>query len=133
MHATTTQEKIKTGGLCHLAIDVSDMDRSLKFYMDMFDMNIIHRTDHFIHVQTAGAKDNIFLFKADGPVSPKAGGMTHMHFGFRIDDKNFEKALEYIKRNNIKVHPNPARGTGRFIYIEDPDGYVIQLEPGDCD
>ena len=132
MHATTTEEKIKTGGLCHIAIDVSDMDRSLKFYTDMFDMKIVGRTDHYIHVRTAGAHDNIFLFKADGAVNPKGCGLTHMHFGFKIDDKNFDRAMEYIKRNNVKIHPNPARGTGRFVYIEDPDGYVIQLEPGDC-
>jgi hypothetical protein len=31
------------------------------------------------------------------------------------------------------VHHNPHRAPGRFVYIEDPDGYVIQLEPGDCD
>ncbi len=133
MHATTTQEKVKTGGLCHIAIDVSDLDRSLNFYNDMFDMNIVGRSDRYVHIQTAGAHDSIFLFKADGPVSPGECGLTHMHFGFRIDDKNFEKALEYIKRNNVKVHHNPARGTGHFVYIEDPDGYVIQLEPGDCD
>lgn len=133
MHATTTQEKVKTGGLCHIAIDVSDLDGSLKFYTDMFDMNIVGRSDRYVHLQTAGARDSIFLFKADGPVSPRECGLTHMHFGFRIDDTNFEKALEYIKRNNVRVHHNPARGTGYFIYIEDPDGYVIQLEPGDCD
>ena len=26
-------------------------------------------------------------------------------------------------------HQNPEREAGKFIYIEDPDGYVIQLEP----
>jgi catechol 2,3-dioxygenase-like lactoylglutathione lyase family enzyme len=62
--------------------------------------------------------------------------MTHFHFGFRIDDANFDKALDYIKKNDIKIHPNPRRAPGRFVYIEDPDGYVIQLEPaetpGEC-
>jgi len=133
MHATSTLEKVKTGGLCHIAVDVSDLNRSLKFYADMFDVDIVERNDSYVHLQTAGARDSIFLFKADGAVSPAECGMTHMHFGFRIDEKNFEKALEYIKRNNVKVHHNPARGTGHFVYIEDPDGYVIQLEPGDCD
>lgn len=133
MHAMTTKEKVKTRGLCHIAIDVNDLDRSLKFYTDMFDMNIIGCSDRYIHLQTAGAHDSIFLFKADRPVNPMECGMTHMHFGFRIDETNFEKALDYIKRNNVRVHHNPARGTGHFIYIEDPDGYVVQLEPGDCD
>jgi len=133
LHATTTREKVKTRGLCHIAIDVTDVGRSTKFYRDMFDMDIVGSTGKYVHLQTPGGHDSLFLFKADGKVDLKAGGLTHMHFGFRIDDDNFDRAMEYIKRNNIKVHPNPARGEGRFVYIEDPDGYVIQLEPGDCD
>ena len=27
------------------------------------------------------------------------------------------------------IHPDPDRGAGKFIYIEDPDDFVIQLEP----
>ncbi len=131
LHATATRQRIKTGGLCHIAIDVSDLARSVKFYTDMFAMDILSRSSRLVHLRSAGADDSFFLFQADGPVSPKAGGMTHSHFGFRIDDRNFDKALDYIKKNGIKIHPNPARGIGRFIYFEDPDGYVIQLEPRD--
>jgi catechol 2,3-dioxygenase-like lactoylglutathione lyase family enzyme len=135
LHATITQERVKTGGLCHIAIDVSDLDRSAKFYTDMFDMDVVSRSDRIVHLRSSGADDSFFLFKADGPVNPGACGMAHSHFGFRIDDRNFDRAMDYIKNNNIKIHPNPARGTGRFIYFEDPDGYVIQLEPreeGSC-
>jgi catechol 2,3-dioxygenase-like lactoylglutathione lyase family enzyme len=129
MHARTTHDKIKTGGLCHIAIDVSDLDASITFYIDMFEMDIVSRSDKIAHLKTSGKDDSFFLFQADGKVNPKACGMTHAHFGFKIDDQNFEKALAYIKKNEIKIHHNPARGTGKFVYIEDPDGYVIQLEP----
>lgn len=129
MHATTAQERIKTGGLCHIAIDVSDLGRSTDFYTGLFAMDVISRSDLIVHLKTSAADDSFFLFQADGPVSPEACGMRHMHFGFRISEENFERALDYIKRNDIKIHPNPARGPGRYIYIEDPDGYVIQLEP----
>ncbi len=122
-------EKVKTGGLCHIAIDVNDLDRSAKFYTDMFDMDVAGRSDRIVHLKTRGADDSFFLFKADGRVDPQRCGLTHMHFGFRIDERNFEKALDYIKRNNVRVHPNPARGPGHYVYFEDPDGYVIQLEP----
>lgn len=129
------EERIATGGLCHIAIDVSDVERSTTFYTDMFTMNVVSRSNRIVHLKTSGADDSLFLFKADGPVNPRGCGMIHSHFGLRIDDRNFDKALEYIKENDIKVHPNPNREAGKFIYIEDPDGYVIQLEPreeGEC-
>lgn len=100
--------------------------------MDMFAMEVLERTERYIQLRTKGAHDSFFLFKSDGFVDPRGCGMKQMHFGFRIDDKNFDKALEYIKKHNIKIHHNPSRQPGRFVYIEDPDGYVVQLEPGDC-
>ncbi|WP_174590511.1 VOC family protein [Methanocella conradii] len=133
MHTVIAGEKVNTMGLCHIAIDVSDIERSLKFYTEMFDMDVLDRTDRFIHLRTHGGHDSFFLFRADGPVNPRKGGLTYMHFGFKVDDENFEKALEYINKHDVKVHPNPARGPGRYVYIEDPDGYVIQLEPGTCE
>jgi catechol 2,3-dioxygenase-like lactoylglutathione lyase family enzyme len=132
MHATEIRGKVKTAGLCHVAIDVSDLGRSVRFYTSMFDMEIVGRSDRVVHLKSADATDSFFLFKADGPVSPRGCGLTHFHFGFRIDDKNFDRALAYIRDNNINIHHNPNRTPGRFVYIEDPDGYVIQLEPGDC-
>ncbi len=131
MQATETQGRIKTGGLCHVAIDVSDLERSTQFYMSMFDMEIVGRSDRIVHMRTSGGNDSFFLFQADSPVNSQGCGMKHAHFGFSIDDANFDRALDYIKRNNVKIHPNPHRTPGRFVYIEDPDGYVIQLEPGE--
>jgi catechol 2,3-dioxygenase-like lactoylglutathione lyase family enzyme len=132
MQATTTRERVKTGGLCHVAIDVTDLERSLKFYTDLFDMNVGERTDRYIQLKTAGAKDSFFLFKAEGPVNPHGCGLKNFHFGFRIDENNYERAMDYIHKNNIKIYHNPNRAPGHYVYIEDPDGYVIQLEPGDC-
>lgn len=132
MQAATAQGKIQTGGLCHIAIDVSDLDRSTRFYMNMFNLEIVSSNENVVHMKTSGACDSFFLFRANGPVSPRSCGLAQFHFGFRIDDRNFEKAMDYIKRNNIKIHHNPHRPPGRFVYIEDPDGYVVQLEPGDC-
>lgn len=132
MQSTEAQERVVTGGLCHVAIDVSDLERSLKFYTDMFNLEVISRSESAVQLKTPGARDSFFLFKADAPVNPLGCGQSHAHFGFRIDDHNFDKAMDYIRRNRIKVHPNPRRAPGRFVYIEDPDGHVIQLEPGDC-
>ena len=98
MHATATQEKISTGGLCHIAIDVTDPGKSEKFYTEMFNLEIAGRTDKFIQLKTPGGRDSFFLFKADLPVNLKAGGMTHMHFGFRIDREELRPGAGIYKK-----------------------------------
>jgi len=119
-------------GLCHIAIDVSDLEKSEKFYTGIFDMTTVSRNDRIVHLRTTGARDSLFLFQADGQVKLKSCGLSRFHFGFMIDDDNFNRAMIYIKKNNIRIHQNHERPPGRYVYIEDPDGYVIQLEPGDC-
>ncbi|MGA9141539.1 MAG: VOC family protein [Methanocella sp.] len=123
MQATTTQENIKTMGLFHLAINVTDLDRSVRFYTDMFRIDVLRREEDMAIMHTPGSDDSFVLFRASGPVAPS--GIAH--FGFKVDDHNYDRAMDYAQRNKIPIISNPVRNTGRFLYIEDPDGYVIQI------
>jgi catechol 2,3-dioxygenase-like lactoylglutathione lyase family enzyme len=123
LQATTTQENIKTMGLFHLAINVTDLDRSVRFYTDMFRIDVLRQEEDMAIMHTPGSDDSFVLFRASGPVAPS--GIAH--FGFKVDDHNFDRAMDYVRQKGITVISNPVRNTGRFLYIEDPDGYVVQI------
>jgi catechol 2,3-dioxygenase-like lactoylglutathione lyase family enzyme len=123
LQATTTQENVKTMGLFHLAINVTDMNRSVRFYTDMFRIDVLRQEEDIAILHTPGSDDSFVLFRANGPVAPS--GMAH--FGFKVDDHNFDRAMDYVRQKGITVISNPVRNTGRFLYIEDPDGYVVQI------
>ncbi len=110
-------------GLFHLAINVTDLDRSVRFYTDMFRIDVLRREEDMAIMHTPGSDDSFVLFRASGPVAPS--GIAH--FGFKVDDHNYDRAMDYAQRNKIPIISNPVRNTGRFLYIEDPDGYVIQI------
>lgn len=123
MQVTSTQERVKTSGLFHVAINVEDLDRSVKFYTDLFRIDVLRQDENMAILHTPGSDDSFVLFKAGRTVAPS--GIAH--FGFKVDDRNFDRAMDYVKRNNIRIISNPVRSTGRFLYIEDPDGYVVQI------
>jgi predicted enzyme related to lactoylglutathione lyase len=54
---TSMQERINTGGICHIAIDARDLERSTKFYTDMYTMNIVSRSSRIVQLITSGADD----------------------------------------------------------------------------
>ena len=110
-------------GVFHLAINVTDMDRSSRFYTEMFRIDVLRRKENMAVLHTPGSDDSFVLFRADGPVAPS--GMAH--FGFKVDDHNFDRAMDYVRQKGITIRSNPVRNTGRFLYIEDPDGYVVQI------
>ena len=125
MHAAplTQRERVRTGGLNHLAINVADLDRSIKFYTDMFNMEVLRQNKEMAFLHTGGTHDSLVLFKASGPVTPS--GVAH--FGFAVDDVNFERAKNYIHSNNIPTVSEERTITDRFLFFRDPDGYVIQV------
>ena len=52
---------IKTLGLTHLALTVSDLERSFQFYHDVFGMLAVYREPNFLQAQTPGARDVLVL------------------------------------------------------------------------
>jgi catechol 2,3-dioxygenase-like lactoylglutathione lyase family enzyme len=123
LQATATEGYVKTMGLFHLAINVTDLRKSVDFYTNLFRIDVLREENDMAIMHTPGTDDSFVLFKSNGPVAPS--GIAH--FGFKVDDHNYDRAMDYVERNKIPIISNPQRTTGRFLYIEDPDGYVIQI------
>ncbi len=123
MQVTTTREKVKTDGLFHVAINVTDLDKSVKFYTDLFRIDVLRQDEDMAVLHTPGTDDSFVLFRAAGPVAPS--GIAH--FGFKVDDYNYDRAADYVRQQGITVLSSPVRNAGRFLYLEDPDGYVVQI------
>ncbi|MCD1293526.1 VOC family protein [Methanocella sp. CWC-04] len=124
MQVSSTEEKVKSTGIAHIGILVQDLERSIKFYTGLLDMEVVRRDDDKVFLHTKGTQDSLTLFKTDIPIIP--GGLTH--FGVFVDEDNFQKAMHYIRKNNIKILPNPhRRKPGMYVYIEDPDGYKVEI------
>jgi len=123
LQVTSTQERVKTEGLFHVAINVTDLDRSVKFYTDLFRIDVLRQDEDMAVLHTPGTDDSFVLFRATGLVAPS--GIAH--FGFKVDDHNYDRAMDYVRQKGITILSSPVRNTGRFLYFEDPDGYVVQI------
>lgn len=104
----------------HLAIKTVDPERLAKFYVDVFEMEIVTRTGKGAVFLTDGYL-NVALLQARGDVPP---GLNH--FGFEIDD--MEEITERLEKAGMKgpeVRPNnPPYAEQRAI---DPDGNMFDL------
>jgi len=105
----------------HLAIMTVEPERLAKFYCDVFDMEIINRSE------TGG------VFLSDGYFNialllNRAGQTPNglYHFGFEVDDK--ERIFERLDGAGI---PRPRARPGHISYAEertrDPDGNLIDI------
>ena len=119
---------MKTTGLYHVQIDVSDLERSLAFYTDLLGMEEAFRAGgNLVFLKTPGSNDLLTLHPVDGAVDPAAGGLQHI--GFSISPEDHEAAVAEAKAFGAEVVDisEPGRDRRPYVYIKDPDGYVIEL------
>ena len=119
---------VKTLGLTHLALTVSDLNRSFQFYHDVFGMLAIYREPRFSQAQTPGTQDVLVLEEGEaGDEIGKSGGIKH--FGFRLTDaRDIDKAAKSIAQAGGKILNRGEFVPGEpYVFFEDPDGYEVEV------
>jgi catechol 2,3-dioxygenase-like lactoylglutathione lyase family enzyme len=123
---------IKTTGIVHFTIPVSDIDRSLPFYTDVLGMRLVRRYAHMAFLRSGEDERMVILGKSDAPVNPESGDATHIHHAFQVDADAYDDALAFMRGKGIEIifeedRPSPATIAGRRFYVHDPDRHVIEI------
>ncbi|MFL5500638.1 MAG: VOC family protein [Gemmatimonadaceae bacterium] len=117
---------VKTLGLTHLALTVSDVNRSFQFYHDVFGMLAVYREPHLLQAQTPGAHDVLVLEEGTADVG-KSGGIKH--FGFRLTDaRDIDKAATAVEKAGGTIRDRGEFVPGEpYVFFSDPDGYEAEI------
>jgi catechol 2,3-dioxygenase-like lactoylglutathione lyase family enzyme len=113
----------------HIALKVTDMVRSKKFYQDMLGMEVVWEPDPQ-NVYLSSGCDNIALHEVSQSFATGAVEQQLDHLGFVVATIDRVKQLEEIFRaSGVKiVHPFKVHRDGSAsFYCADPDGIVIQM------
>jgi catechol 2,3-dioxygenase-like lactoylglutathione lyase family enzyme len=121
---------IQTSGLHHIHLVVRDLERSLRFYESVFGMQERFRVGrHMVFLSTPGSDDLITLNQDDAErdQAGRSGGISH--FGFKLQrGSDLDAAAREVERGGGRVVSRGEHAPGvPFVYVSDPDGYVIEL------
>ena len=117
----------------HIAIIVSDYERSREFYEDKLGFQQyreVYRPEQQDHMRMLKQGDLVLeLFvRPDAPkrvTEPEAQGLRHL--AFYVED--IEPAVRWLNAIGIETDPikeDPVNG-GRFTFFRDPDGLPLEL------
>ncbi|MGH9373272.1 MAG: VOC family protein [Vicinamibacterales bacterium] len=117
---------IRTFGLTHLALAVRDVDRSSRFYQDVFGAVEVYREAGFAQLQTPGARD-VLVLQEEPQRAGRSGGVAH--FGFRlISPGDIDLAREAVERAGGTVREQGEFVPGEpYLFALDPDGYELEI------
>jgi lactoylglutathione lyase len=121
--------------MLHTMLRVGDLDKSLAFYCDILGMQLLRRKDYpggeftLAFVGYGDEKDNTVIeLTYNWGVEKYDLGQGYGHIALGVDD--IYGTCDRIKAQGGKVsrEPGPMKhGTTVIAFVEDPDGYKIEL------
>jgi lactoylglutathione lyase len=120
--------------LIHTMIRVLDLDKSLAFYRDAFDMTASHTLDFpdFTLVYLRNDEDDaeIELTYNKGRTEPYTHGTGYGHVAVVVEDLDARHAAITAAGHAplpIKEFKRGDELLARFFFVQDPDGYKIEV------
>jgi lactoylglutathione lyase len=118
----------------HTMIRVLDEGRSVDFYRRAFDLDIADRFDFdtftLVYLRNAEADFEVELTINKDRTEPYAHGDGYGHVAVTVDDLDAEHRRfidQGLAPNPIKEFNRDGSLMARFFFVQDPDGYRIEV------
>lgn len=115
-----------TGGLRHVALNVTDMTACERFYVELLGMEVEWRPDPDNLYLTSGC-DNLALHRA---LALTQTGQRLDHIGFILRTlEDVDAWFEFLRAHQVPVAqpPRTHRDGARSFYCRDPEGNLVQM------
>ena len=122
-----------THGLLELVLEVTDLDRSATFYRDLLGMREVVRWGDDRPALWVALGDHQVLglwprrSGGKGVGIHDSRGGSHVHFAVYVAPGSLERWKERLTAGGVPVEGPIEFGTGSSLFIDDPDGNVVEL------
>jgi catechol 2,3-dioxygenase-like lactoylglutathione lyase family enzyme len=123
---------LKTHGVLHFSLPVTDLDRSRKFYEGLLGMKVVEQSARMVFLQTGD--DYLILAKGIESLKYDSPQSTPVHHAFKVNREDFEPSIDELRKNGVEVFNIEDRNQGVFwgpqAYFLDPDGNKLEIYAG---
>ena len=122
---------MKVTKLLHTRMRVSNLDETIHFYTSVLGLEVLERKTSprgsqlaFLKVPNSDELIELTSFPPSGPVKVQE---DLVHLAFQVE--NLDQTIASLNAKGIKVTDGPTQTSSgsRFIFIDAPDGYEIEL------
>jgi lactoylglutathione lyase len=122
---------MKVKKLLHTRMRVSDLDQAIQFYVNVLGLEVLERKTSprgsqlaFLRVPNSDELIELTSFPPSGPVKVQE---DLVHLAFQVD--SLDETMASLTAKGVKVTDGPTQTSSgsRFIFIDAPDGYEVEL------
>ena len=118
----------------HMMVRVLDLERSIDFYRRAFSLKVADHLDFdgfaLVYLANEETPFEVELTLNKGREEPYRLGDGYGHVAFSVDDLDAEHARlkeAGIAVGDVKAMQHEDRDLPRFFFVQDPDGYKIEV------
>lgn len=122
---------MKVKKLLHTRMRVSDLDETIRFYTAVLGLEVVERKTSprgshlaFLNVPNSDELIELTSFPPSGPVRVQE---DLVHLAFQVD--SLDETITALNAQGVTITDGPTKTSSgsRFIFIDAPDGYEIEL------
>lgn len=116
-------------GLNHFLFSVSDLEKSIKFYQDVFDAKLLVKGRSTAYFDLNGMW---LALNLEQDIPRKEISQSYTHVAFTIEDAEFDNAYDKLEKLGVNIltgRPRDERDK-KSIYFTDPDGHKFEFHTG---
>jgi catechol-2,3-dioxygenase len=117
--------------LNHAVLFVADLDRSVRFYGEVFGMELVTREERFnaafLRLPRSGNHHDLGLFGIGGASGPRRRGVGLYHLAWQLD--TVDELVEFRRRlHDAGAYTGESsHGATKSVYGADPDGNEFEI------
>jgi catechol-2,3-dioxygenase len=125
-HASARLAPDLLDGICELTLEARDRDRLERFYRDAFGFRTIQRDDDRTWL-ACGSRTRLGLWSPGEKEFGDRGG-RHVHFALSASPDGLDGIAGRLRNSGVGFRgPVEHPGGDRSIYVEDPEGNVVEV------
>ena len=128
-------------GVLETSLYVDDVERSLRFYRELFEFDVLFTSSRAAGLSAAGQQVLLLFQKgetlepivSDRGTIPPHDGSGSLHMAFAIPESALAGWEVRLETHGVTVEARYRweRG-GRSVYFRDPDGHLLELVTPGC-
>jgi len=116
-------------GVNHLTYSVSNLDKSIKFYQDVFNAKLLVKGKRTAYLDLNGMWLALIL---EQDIPRHEISQSYTHIAFTIENDDFHNVYDNLEKLGVKIltgRPRDERDK-KSVYFTDPDGHKFEFHTG---